>query len=115
MTFRSVFTILAVLVSLVRFGSSFHISHLSQQRLQKGACFHMNHDGLGKKFVQSLATGFLALNVMTSDGTVARAEDASIPTVPVYNKKSSDLIPYVNVERGTLNPYTTSLVNELIS
>jgi hypothetical protein len=100
MTFRSVFTILAFLLSLVRFGSAFHISRSSQQRLQKAGCLHMNHDGIAKKFVHSLATGFLALNVMTADGKIARADDASFPNVPVYNKKSSDLIPYVNVERG---------------
>ena len=98
MTFRGVFTVLfGVLVAVVRFGSAFHSIHLSQQRVLKAGCLRMNHDGIMKKFVHSLATGFLAFNVMTS--AVAHAE-VSIPNVPVYNKKSSDLIPYVNVERG---------------
>ena len=98
MTFRSVFTVLVVLVAVVR---AFHSSHLSQQRIQRAGYLRMNHDGLTKKLVHSLTAGFLAFNVMTADGMVARADqEVTIPNVPVYNKKSSDLIPYVNVERG---------------
>ena len=101
MTFRSVFTVAIVLLfASIRFGSSFHSSHLSQYRLQKAGCLRMNHNIITNKFVHSVATGFLAFSIMTTDGMVARAEDVSIPTVPTYNKKSSDLIPYVNVERG---------------